>query len=133
MRSRRLEAEFAEEKQGPRVLGNFLGAIDDRHFARFSDVNLNDSASVTFRVASAGQGGTIELRSAAPDGPLCAQVQVPPTGGWEKWVEITRVLSEKPARRGDIYVVFVNPGKGGLMNLDWIEFHEDQPAEATLR
>jgi cytochrome c len=24
--------------------------------------------------------------------------------------------------RGDVYVVFVNPGKGGLMNLDWVQF-----------
>jgi cytochrome c len=57
LRSRRIEAELADEKQGAKVLGKFLGAIDHGHYARCANINLRDSASVTFRVASAGQGG----------------------------------------------------------------------------
>jgi hypothetical protein len=26
--------------------------------------------------------------------------------------------------RADVFAVFVNPGKSGLMNLDWIQFNE---------
>ena len=84
-------------------------------------------------MASGGQGGRIELRAGMgqvlkteppqagkPSGELLAQVDVQPTGGWDKWVELQSPLST--SYRGDVYVVFVNPGKGGLMNLDWIQF-----------
>lgn len=122
LRSRRLEAEAAEEKHGPQVLGNFLGAINHGHYARFANLNLADSASVTFRVASAGAGGRIELRAGAPHGSLLAQVEVTATGGWEKWTTLDAPLAA-PKDRGDVFVVFVNPGHGGLMNLDWVRFN----------
>jgi cytochrome c len=132
LRHRRLEAERADEKHGLKVLGNFLGAIDHGHYARFDRVNLSDSESVTARVASAGQGGTIELRSGAPDGPLLAELEVKPTGGWEKWVELNSPLSSSTTNRADLFVVFVNPGKGGLMNLDWVQCNP-APAQAASR
>jgi len=122
LRSRRLEAELADEKKGLKVLGNFLGAIDHGHYARFANINLSTSSSVTLRVASGGQGGRIELRSDAADGPLLAEVEVQPTGGWEKWTEL-KALLQPATKRGDLFVVFSNPDKGGLMNLDWLQFN----------
>jgi len=127
LRARRLQAEAADEKHGLKVLGNFVGAIDHGHYVKFDHVNLADSGSVTFRVASAGQGGKIQLHSATASGPLLAEVDVAPTGGWEKWTELTTSLSEGSGR-ADVFAVFVNPGKGGLMNLDWIQFN---PREHT--
>ncbi|HUR45850.1 MAG TPA: carbohydrate-binding protein, partial [Candidatus Saccharimonadales bacterium] len=132
LRSRRLQAELADEKAGARILGSFLGAIDHGHYAKFSGLNLADCSGVTFRVASAGSGGRIELRagmgrpatgakSAIPSGELLAEVEVKPTGSWDKWVELQSPLATK--YRGDVYVVFLNPGKGGLMNLDWVQFN----------
>lgn len=122
LRLRRLEAEFADEILGARVLGNFVGSIDHLHSVRFANINLADSSTVTIRVASAGSGGLLELHSADPEGPLLASFEVTPTGGWEKWVEKTAPLNQKP--RGDVIVVFKNPGKGGLMNLDWVQFNQ---------
>jgi cytochrome c len=122
LRPRRLQAEAAEEKKGLKVLGSFLGAIDHGHYARFEKINLEDSGSVTFRVASAGPGGRIELRAGSPGGPLLAGVEATPTGGWDKWVELNSLLAATKGRV-DVYVVFVNPGKSGLMNLDWVEFN----------
>ena len=84
-------------------------------------MNLDSSAGVTVRVASAGVGGKIEVRAGSTTGELLAEIEVLPTGGWDKWTELTAPL--KPASRGDVFVVFVNPGKGGLMNLDWIQFN----------
>ena len=123
LRSRRIEAELADEKQGAKVLGKFLGAIDHGHYARCANINLRNSASVTFRVASAGQGGRIELRAQTPDGPLLSEVEVKPTGSWDKWIDLTAPLKPVATNRSDLYVVFVNPGKGGLMNLDWLQFN----------
>jgi cytochrome c len=122
LRHRRVEAEHAEEKQGLKALGSFLGAIDHGHYARFAGLNLAETASATFRVASGGQGGAIELRAGTATGPVLARVSVPPTGGWETWVELTAPLTP-PTERGDVFLVFVNPGKGGLMNLDWVQFN----------
>ena len=73
-------------------------------------------------MASAGQGGWIEIHAAKPDGPLLGKLQVPVTGGWETWQEITVPLTKPDPVLGDLYVVFINPGKGGLMNLDWLQF-----------
>jgi cytochrome c len=120
LRSRRLQAELADEIRGAKVLGPFVGSIDDGHFLRFARVNLTGSARATCRVASAGVGGQIEIRAGSAHGELLGSLEVKPTGGWDKWIELSTPL--KPAERGDVFVVFANPGKGGLMNLDWVRF-----------
>ena len=121
LRQRRLEAEQADTVTGAQVLGKFVGAINHGHSLRFASLNLSDSASATVRVASAGVGGTIEVRSGSTSGDVLATFDVTPTGGWEKWIDPTAPL--QPAARGDVFVVFTNPGKGGLMNFDWIQFN----------
>lgn len=121
LRHRRLEAEQADTVTGPKVLGKNIGAIDHGHSVRFATLNLSNSASATVRASSGNFGGTIEVRSGSVAGELLASFDVKPTGGWDKWVELTAPL--KTAGRGDVFVVFTNPGKGGLMNLDWIQFN----------
>lgn len=125
LRNRRLQAESADEKTGLQVLGSFLGAIADGHSARFKQLNLRDSGTVTCRVASAGVGGRIQLHAGSVNGPLLAELAVHPTGGWDQWIEISAPLHDgTPGKeREDVYVVFVNPGQSGLMNLDWIQFN----------
>lgn len=129
LRSRRLEAEQNDEQTGPQTLGGskasgkkFLGAIADGHAVRFASLNLMDSASVTWRVASAGEGGRIELHSGSKTGELLTAVEVKPTGDWENWIELTAPLKAAPART-DVVILFTNPGKSGLMNLDWLQFN----------
>ncbi len=129
LRSRRFEAEDAAEIHGSLVLefGNAggkkgLGSIGHQHFARFADIPLEQCGAVTCRVASAGTGGVIELRSDKPDGRILATLEVKPTGAWDRWVELTAPIpADVP--RSDVFVVFVKPGVGGgMMNLDWIQF-----------
>jgi cytochrome c len=121
LRHPRLEAERADQILGPKVLGPAVGAIDHGHSLRFQTINLTQSTRATVRVASGGVGGALEVRSGSPTGELLARFEVPSTGGWDKWVELTAPLAKTTAR-SDIILVFQNPGKGGLMNLDWIEF-----------
>lgn len=129
LRSRRIEAEHADSVTGPKEVGGSkasgkkaLGAIADGHTVRFVNLNLADTAGVTARVSSGGQGGRIELRAGDKNGDLLAMFEVVPTGGWDEWKEITVPLNSPPAR-GDVTAVFINPGKGGLMNLDWVQFN----------
>jgi cytochrome c len=129
LRSRRLEAEQADTITGPQTLGagnaggkKMLGATAHGHTLKFAGLNLADTGAVTLRASSAGSGGIVELRAGTPTGDLLASIEVKPTGAWEKWVELRAPLQAPPTARGDVFVVFVNPGKGGLMNLDWIQF-----------
>ena len=73
-------------------------------------------------MASAGSGCVIELHATKPDGPLIAKLDAPATGAWDAWKEISAPLVKNAPLRGDVFVVFVNPGKSGLMNLDWLQF-----------
>lgn len=128
LRSRRVEAESGSI-QGSKALpgsnasgSKFVGSINHGNFVSFTGLNLSDSRGVTVRATSGGTGGKVEIRAGSPTGELLSEIDVPVTGGWDKWQEYTAQLS-KPVGRGDVCVVFTNPGKAALMNLDWIQFN----------
>ncbi|MBM3869890.1 MAG: carbohydrate-binding protein [Verrucomicrobia bacterium] len=121
LRSRRLEAEVSEVS-GAKVSGNHIGSINHGHSVKFTSLNLADTASVTVRVASGGVGGNIEFRSGSATGELLATLKVENTGKWDAWKDVTTELKPPPGR-GDVVAVFVNPGKSGLMNVDWFQFN----------
>jgi cytochrome c len=121
LRSRRLEAESGAVT-GAKISGNHVGSINHGHSVKFAGLNLSDTASVTARVASGGVGGNIELRAGSATGELLATLKVENTGKWDAWKDVTTEL-KPPAGRGDVVAVFVNPGKGGLLNVDWFQFN----------
>ena len=121
LQQRRIEAESGV-LAGPKVSGGAVSAIDHGHTIQLGPFSLADSASVTFRAASGGAGGKIEIHADKPDGELLATLELAPTGGWGNWKEMTTPL-KAPAARGVVFAVFVNPEKKGLMNLDWIQFN----------
>jgi len=130
LRSRRIEADQATEISGPTKLSSggctnnqCLGAVDHGHTIRFSGINLADVGGIKVRASSGNVGGRIEFHSGAANGPLLGSVEVPNTGGWDKWIEPQAALPQDATKdRTDVVAVFSNPGKGGLMNLDWVEF-----------
>ena len=90
---------------------------------QFTAINLSDVGRIVARASSGNVGGKIEFRAGSPDGVLLGTVEVPNTGGWDRWIEPAFDLPTNAARgRADVFAVFVNPGKGGLMNLDWVQF-----------
>ncbi|MEA3207112.1 MAG: cytochrome c [Chthoniobacter sp.] len=129
LRSRRLEAEDGEV-EGAKVMNlggasgkRGLGSINHGQSVRFAKVNLADVGGLAARAASGNVGGRIEFRAGSPTGALLGSVDVPNTGGWDKWIEAKTALApDSPATRIDVYAVFVNPGQGGLMNVDWVQF-----------
>jgi cytochrome c len=128
LRPRRIEAEACDERHGTQVLGGttaaggkFIGDTHHGQWLRFAALRTGTVGSVTVRAASGGQGGRVEFRAGKPDGPLLAALDVPVTGGWETWQEI-RAPFTRPAATSDVYLVFHNPGRGGLMNVDWVRF-----------
>ena len=129
LRSRRFEAE-AGEVSGPTIRGDgkasgkkVIGSIDDKHFVKFRAINLAEVGGFSARVCSGNVGGTIEFRAGAVNGPVLASLEIPNTGGWDRWIEKTTPTAAVDGARADVFAVFVNPGKSGLMNLDWIQFN----------
>ncbi|MDA1232128.1 MAG: carbohydrate-binding protein [Planctomycetota bacterium] len=84
---------------------------------------MDDIASVTLRVASAGAGGQIEIRLDQPDGELLAIADVEVNGNWEQFYD-RNVTLKKSSGRHDVIVRFIHPQQAaGLMNLDSVHFH----------
>lgn len=144
LRPRRVEAEMADEIRGPRMLRSdrasgqqFLGHINHGHALRFRTMNFDQMDTVTLRIASAGAGGTIEIRANERDGALLASVDVEVNGEWEAFYERTVRLNKDQSTDDetgtvpltgyhDLIILFRHPdGAGGLMNLDSLHFAED--------
>lgn len=129
LRPRLVEAETADTINGPQILGSgsagggkFIGAINHGHYLRFQGLALDTIRRAVLRVASAGAGGSIEIRIDSPEGPVLATVPVEVNGHWEKWYERTAELPETHGRH-DVFVRFIHPSQaGGLMNLDSVQF-----------
>ncbi len=86
LRSRRLEAENGQV-EGAMKTGTAVGSINHGHSVRFPGINLAAVKAITARASSGNVGGTIEFRTGSPTGTLLGSVEVPNTGGWDKWIE----------------------------------------------
>ena len=100
-----------------------MGAIEHGDVIGYGPRDLEGIGAITFRVSSDGEGGTIELRAGAPDGPLVAELDVEPTGGWDTYRELTAPVTD-PGGAHELFLRFVNPDAGGaaLLDVDWFEF-----------
>jgi PKD repeat protein len=104
--------------------GNNIGFIEHGDYISFERVNLEELTGIRFRVASAGSGGTIQLRLDAPDGQLVGETAfINPTGGWQNWQNVDLPLPNPPEGTHELFIVFNNPAAGdnSLMNLNWFQ------------
>ncbi len=105
--------------------GENIGFIDHGDYVSFYPMNLLNINFITYRVASAGPGGQIEVRVDAPDGPLISKALVEPTGEWQVYRDVTVPITH-PGGTHELFFVFLNnPGNSGLFNVNWIDFHGD--------
>jgi glucose/arabinose dehydrogenase/PKD repeat protein len=127
LQPRRKEAEHYDRSSGIRVLkndggGGLVGGVSDGDWLSVTPVNLTHVSHLMFRVASSANGGTIEVRSGAPDGPLLGSVAVPVTGGGQAWTEVTTPVAD-PGGTHELFLVARKPDvTGDLFNVDWFEF-----------
>ena len=111
-----------ETTQDPEGGGLNIGFIEDGDYVSYQPFNLEGIRGMTFRVASGGVGGTIQLRLDTPDGPLVAETApIAPTGGWQVWTDVELAIPNPPEGTHELFVVFRGPA-GGLMNLNFIDF-----------
>lgn len=94
---------------------------------RLPGIDLNGKRHLLINFRSHQDGGTMEIRTKAPDGALIAQYRIPNTRGKRMWVDIPL----KPVSgTADLYFAFSNPGlppNREVCLVEWLAFHEDLP------
>ncbi|MDE6179376.1 MAG: carbohydrate-binding protein, partial [Duncaniella sp.] len=100
--------------------GVYVSDIHNGDYLMVENVNFGPNSPKRFgaSVASGLRGGAIEVRTDSVSGPVMARLDVPGTGGWEKWRYIeTPVLAELTGVH-DLYFVFTGRKGPELFNFD---------------
>ncbi|HVQ97026.1 MAG TPA: carbohydrate-binding protein, partial [Mycobacteriales bacterium] len=97
--------------------GRTAGFIDNGDWISYAPYRLDNATRFTARVASAGAGGTIQVRVGSPTGTLLGSVAVPSTGSWDTFADVSTALTAGPASTGALYLVFTG-GAGSLFDVD---------------
>ncbi len=124
----RTEAETICWSHGVKTEPCSAGTWDVTHIKNGSYIKVKGvdfgvgATSFTAWVASASEGGSIELHLDSLDGPQIGTCSVPNTGGWQTWVgESCPVSNAKGVH--DLYFKFTG-GSEPLLNFDWWKFHQ---------
>jgi len=127
MQPRTRQAEHFSGQQGTTTVakpsangGNAVGFIENGDWISFTPYNLSGATSFTARVASAGSGGTLSLRTGSATGPVVGTATVAPTGGWETWANVSGTVTP-PTGTQNLFLVFTG-GSGYLFDIDAFTF-----------
>ncbi len=101
--------------------GKTVGDTHNGDWIAFDPYRLTGAGKVKARVSSGGAGGTLEVHTDSPTGPLHGSVEVKPTGGWETFTDVESSLKDVPDRTTKLYLVFKG-GSGALFDLDDFTF-----------
>jgi fibronectin type 3 domain-containing protein len=98
-----------------------VGSINSGDWCIYNGLNFGPGTlRLNARVASAGSGGTIEVRLGATNGTLVGAITVPITGGWQSWTTASTALTNVSGVQ-NLALRFVG-GSGYLFNVNWLEF-----------
>lgn len=94
-----------------------VGWLDNSDWMSFHDIDIPSSGSytVSYRVASNGSGGELQLEKAG-GGTIYGTITVPGTGGWQNWTTI----SHNVFLDAGIQDIAISIPQGGW-NLNWFE------------
>jgi parallel beta-helix repeat protein len=92
-----------------------VGYIDNGDWLAYAGTNVSGKTGFTARVASGSQGGTIQIRTGSPTGPILGSLTVPHTGGYNTFTELSTPINPGT---GALQLVFTGSGTGGLLDID---------------
>ena len=125
---RKVEAETMAFSSGVKIeqndeVGVYVTDIHNGDYIKLQNVCFCNKLPRTFtaRVASGLRGGQIEVRIDSIKGQLLCRLEVPATGGWEKWQTLTADFTERVMGHHDLYFVFTGRKGPKLFNFDWWE------------
>jgi len=102
-----------------------IGSIEDGDYWSFDPANLTNIDSLRFRAASGSGGGVIEVHAGTPAGQLLGTADVPATGAWQTYTDVTLALSARTVSEPLFFVARKRAGStdnGGLLNVNWVDF-----------
>jgi hypothetical protein len=101
--------------------GMNVGWIDNGDYIAFTNTDFGSGANTfSARVASAANGGNIEVRLDSLTGTLAGTCAVPVTGGWQIWTTVNCNVSNITGVH-TLYLKFTG-GAGNLFNILWFKF-----------
>lgn len=124
-----IEAEDFDEQSGVRAEdcsegGQNIGYIENGDYIMFRNVDFEDGAkSFTARVAGGQENSAIEIYADSLDGIPIAKCNVPYTGGWQNWKDVscnTGIITGKH----NLYLKFTG-GEGFLLNINNFIFNRE--------
>ena len=106
--------------------GQNVGYIENEDYLLFKYIDFGKTAaSFEARVASATNGGNIELHLNSEAGPIIGSCIVSGTGGWQAWETVSCDISRVEGIH-DVYFKFTGED-GYLFNLNWWKVIEEIP------
>lgn len=101
--------------------GQNIGWIENGDYTAYNGIDFGTGAgSFKARVASAGTGGTIEIRLGGSTGTLIGTCTVPGTGGWQSWITVGCNITNTSGVQ-NLFLVY----SGGI-NVNWFSFSTEQ-------
>jgi arabinoxylan arabinofuranohydrolase len=123
----RTEAETIAVSAGVRtekdsITGVYVTKNNNDDYIKVGGVDFGKGAvSFEASVASAAQGGKIEIRVDSISGNMLGTCDVSNTSGWQNWSIISCTVNNVKGIH-DIYFMFIG-GEGDLFNFDWWRFN----------
>ena len=128
---RRTEAETMAWSVGlkteqDKATGVYVSDIHNGDYLKVREVDFGAVAPKSFlaSVASGLQGGSIEVRLDSLNGPQVARVDVPATGGWQRWQQVDAPVVSPATGRHDVFFRFTGFKGAKLFNFDWWIFRK---------
>jgi PKD repeat protein len=101
-----------------------VGWINDGSWICWNEMNLLNITSITYRIASAGTGGRIEIHQDSITGAMVGTpATIPVTGDWQAWQDVTVPVTDPGGTHKLCFVFRRNPNDKLLFNLNWIDFN----------
>jgi cytochrome c len=123
LRALRIQAEEADSLRNINRTSEHLGAIHNKSFFMFRQIDLKNIHSITYRYSSLNRDAVLEVHIDKKDGPVISTLEYKATGDWNNWKEVT-VPVKDPGGKHDLYFVFRKDQEPDqhLFTLDWLEF-----------
>lgn len=127
----RVEAETMATSRGVHTeqdceAGVFLTDLHNGDWTRLRCVDFGSESpqTVEMSLSSMRAAGAIELRADSVEGAFIATVQIPNTGGWERWTTVS-AKTEQITGLHDVFLVMKGWKGNKLCNINWWRMKRD--------
>ncbi len=109
--------------------GMNIGWISNKSWVEYKPQNFTGMDRIAIRVASPDKGATIRVHADSLSGPIIAKLNVPQTGGWQKWKTISAPIRGITGEH-KVFFKFSGGSGGSICNMEWFQL---QPVVASPR